>query len=62
MDELKRMSASETIIYALKVMLRDVSDPVKRIEQHVHRSSIRDVEKSHYFNQLLAIAKQCNLL
>ena len=62
MDELKKMSAAETMVYALTALLSGHNDPVARIEQHVARCSVRDVEKPNYFNQLLALAKQCNLL
>lgn len=62
MDELKKMSAAETMIYALTALIQGHNDPVARIEQHVARCSVRDVEKPHYLTQLLTLAKQCNLL
>ena len=62
MEELKKMSPAETMVYALTALLQGHSNPVTRIEQHVQRCSIREVEKPHYMEQLLALAKQCNLL
>jgi hypothetical protein len=61
MEELKNMTTTETMAYALKALLSGHNDPLTRIKQHVLRCSLEPKEKPRYCSLLLSIAKQHNL-